>query len=109
MVGVGKLSYSIYLWHWPLITLGKIEADFQGYPLAGAAVGGLCGIILGWVAYVCVEQPLRSRGPGRWWRVATTASGFFLIVLYSGFIASRHPMADPALSIRYANVQHKAV
>ncbi len=97
MVVTGKLSYSLYLWHWPLITLGKIQADFHSVPqLAGAAAGGLAGILLAWAAYVGVEKPLRQRGPGRSRRFATIAVGFCIVALGSGLVASRHVVPDPA-------------
>lgn len=42
MVKTGMLSYSLYLWHWPLITLGKIQADLYGVPqLAGGPDAGV--------------------------------------------------------------------
>jgi peptidoglycan/LPS O-acetylase OafA/YrhL len=95
MVGTGKLSYSLYLWHWPLITFGKMQAELSGRSqLAGAAIGGLCGILLGWAAYVGIERPFRKRGPGRTWRLATIASGFVVVVLCCK-LATRYTAVDP--------------
>ena len=95
MVRTGKISYSLYLWHWPLITFGKIEADLYGMPLlAGSVAGAFVGILLSWVAYVVVEQPLRKRGPGRGWRLAKIAAGFSIVVLCCGVVAARRPVAD---------------
>jgi peptidoglycan/LPS O-acetylase OafA/YrhL len=96
MVGTGKLSYSLYLWHWPLITLGKAVAELRGLPpLAGAAAGAVAGVALAWAAYLFVEQPLRSRGPGRRRRLAIIAAGFLLAVLASGWVANA-PKVDIA-------------
>jgi peptidoglycan/LPS O-acetylase OafA/YrhL len=96
MVRIGKLSYSIYLWHWPLITLGKALAVFYGKPeLYGSGAGCLAGILLAWAAYVFVEQPLRRRGPGRLHRFAILAAGFVLVLIGCGAVLSRPPVADP--------------
>lgn len=96
MVRMGKLSYSLYLWHWPLIILGKLEAESYGLPqLGGAAAGCLVGILLGWGAYVWIEQPLRKRGPGRSWRLAAIAAGFIVVVFYCGAIVARRQVTDP--------------
>ena len=53
MVGTGKLSYSLYLWHWPLIVIGKMQADIYGFhQLTGTLIGGgryrarLCCVVL---------------------------------------------------------------
>lgn len=95
MVRTGKLSYSLYLWHWPLIILGKTQADLHGWPLLAGAVGGaIAGIILSWVAYVIVEQPLRQRGPGRGRRLAEIAAGFVIVGLCCGIVAAKRPIAD---------------
>ncbi|HBJ84550.1 MAG TPA: hypothetical protein DDZ88_11905 [Verrucomicrobiales bacterium] len=92
---VGKLSYSIYLWHWPMIILGKLQAELYGLPqMMGSLAGGLCGIVLGWMAYVGIERPMRNRGPGRSWRLAMVAAGFCLTVLACGWGALRKAAAD---------------
>lgn len=96
MVAVGALSYSLYLWHWPLITLGKLEATRHDIsPLVGAAVGGAAGILLSIVAYAIVERPLRNRGTGRGRRFAIIATGFAATSLFALTIASRPLIADP--------------
>jgi peptidoglycan/LPS O-acetylase OafA/YrhL len=96
MVETGRASYSLYLWHWPLITIGKIQADLHGVPqLVGAASGCLLAILLAWGAYVYVEQPLRNRGPGRARRLAMIAGGFSVAVLVSSIMASRPVIPDP--------------
>jgi peptidoglycan/LPS O-acetylase OafA/YrhL len=95
LVGTGKLSYSLYLWHWPLITLGKTLAELREMPaVAGAAASAVASVLLAWASYVSVEQPLRRRGPGRGWRLAGIAAGFCLVALTAGWFAARNPKMD---------------
>lgn len=59
MVFIGKLSYSLYLWHWPVISLafymnGKLS------PLQGAGCL-LISMVLSYVSLRFVEQPFRNR------------------------------------------------
>lgn len=96
MVKTGKLSYSIYLWHWPLIILGKSLAILYGVPqIYGAVAGGVGGVLMGWLVYVVIEQPLRRRGPGRSWRFAAIAGGFALTATCAVAVTSWRPVADP--------------
>ena len=98
MVWTGKLSYSLYLWHWPLITLGIFVAEMRGGPpLAGALAGAGASVGCAWAAYSWIEQPLRSRGPGRRRRLAIIAAGFSLAMLASGSVAKKLPDISTAL------------
>lgn len=58
MLGLGKVSYSLYLWHWPLLVLA--EAAWPGE--AGLALRmAACVISLGlaWASWRFVERPFR--------------------------------------------------
>ena len=66
-VVVGDWSYSLYLWHWPVIVLGRgiLGADrFDTLPVAGTAVA--LTFVLSWASYRFVENPFRS---GSWRRL----------------------------------------
>ncbi len=93
MVATGRASYSLYLWHWPLITMGRLQAGLLGVDeLAGAALGALASCGLATLAYFVVEKPLRNRGPGREWRLAVIGTAFacaFGATLYTGSTAPR--------------------
>lgn len=54
---IGARSYSIYLWHWPLIVLQASE----GQKIAAAVIA----IVLGAISYRFVELPTQTRG---FWR-----------------------------------------
>jgi len=57
LVWIGLISYSAYLWHWPLLAFYR-----YGYLEVSAAVGtGIFGLtlLLAWLSYRYVEQPAR--------------------------------------------------
>lgn len=62
MVWIGLVSYSAYLWHWPILAFlryGGIEISI----LVGSVVVALT-LMLAWLSYRFVETPLRrSRNP----------------------------------------------
>jgi peptidoglycan/LPS O-acetylase OafA/YrhL len=55
---VGRVSYSWYLWHWPILVFaGVLLGDL---PLPGRIACGLGSFIVATATYSCVEQPIRS-------------------------------------------------
>jgi peptidoglycan/LPS O-acetylase OafA/YrhL len=63
-VWIGLISYSLYLWHWPLIVLLReaLPTDYFS-PAQGAGVF-VAGIALGYLSWRFVERPFRSGGIG---------------------------------------------
>ena len=68
MVWIGKISYPLYLWHWPVFSLLRIcLVDVPlGVRLAAVAVA----TVLAWATYAVVERPFRSKSTSRWLTVA---------------------------------------
>ena len=60
-VWFGKISYPLYLWHWPLLSLALILNN--GEPTSRTVRVGvvLSSIVLAWVTYKAVETPIRTR------------------------------------------------
>ena len=63
MVRLGDLSYSLYLWHWPVLLLGAPLLDPP--PALAAALLVAVATLLAVLSHRFVEEPFRS---GRWWR-----------------------------------------
>ncbi len=64
LVEIGKRSYGLYLWHWPvLVIFGATKASLPKF--LGAM---LVAIVLSEACYRYVETPVRQRALGRWWR-----------------------------------------
>lgn len=54
---LGTTSYSIYLWHWPVVVF-MLQNEIGG--IWASLVGILISILLGWISYVLVENRLRG-------------------------------------------------
>src|SRR5207344_599618 len=57
LVWVGLISYSAYLWHWPLLAFFRYGHPAVGAP-AGLVIFGLT-LLLAWLTYRYVERPAR--------------------------------------------------
>ena len=58
MVGIGLISYPLYLWHWPLLSFVRI-IDGRAPSPAKAAVVILVSLVLAWLTYRLIERPVR--------------------------------------------------
>jgi peptidoglycan/LPS O-acetylase OafA/YrhL len=81
---VGLISYSLYLWHWPLIVFAKFAL---GRPFTLAEQAGLvaASIVAATLSWAFVERPFRRRGkgfPGR--RTAFGLVGAFVLLALLG-------------------------
>ena len=70
LVWVGKRSYSLYLWHWPIFCLTRpgtsdVPSWFGGIPLLVLRLGLTFGAAE--LSYRYVETPLRKGALGAWW------------------------------------------
>ncbi len=67
MVWVGGLSYSIYLWHWPVIILGGWTAEAFGtiIPAWGLVALALASVLPAWLSWRFLESPIHH---GPWLR-----------------------------------------
>ena len=89
-VYIGKISYSLYLWHWPLLAFASLYAD----------------VLLGWyrvpvtafafvpaaLSYRFVERPFRKRVwlPGRTRLLATVVSVTAIFAALGAWVDHRH-------------------
>lgn len=63
LVFVGLISYSLYLWHWPLIVFQRTDALFFS-ELSGLSRAALLLLMfsMAWLSWKFVEMPFRDRG-----------------------------------------------
>ena len=68
LVWTGLISYSLYLWHWPILAFLRIVLGTAVLPMPIAITAVAASIALAWLSYRFVERPFRvhtSRGFGR--------------------------------------------
>jgi peptidoglycan/LPS O-acetylase OafA/YrhL len=96
LVWIGRISYGLYLWHWPVF--GWLNADQTG--LGGPRLLALrlaATVAVSVVSYVLVERPVRT---GRWpWRrprlAPALAAGAVLAVAVATVLVTRPPAVSP--------------
>ena len=80
MVGLGLISYSWYLWHWPVFVFGSYAGAEEFGPVL---TGGLIALtlILGYLSWRFVETPFRERRILAGRRQILVAAGLGILVL----------------------------
>jgi len=105
LVAAGLVSYSLYLWHWPVqVLLGSIGWAVRGGPVVPVPVQLVVMGLLAWASWHLVEQPFR-RGrdrSGRWAAGWVCGAGLVALVamfgagwVVRGVVARTIPLAQP--------------
>ena len=98
LVGIGLISYPLYLWHWPLLSFARIVS--YGEPLPHERVLALigCTFVLSWLTYKFVEMPIRTNGASKRYAAPSLFGGLavaglsgVVLVMSNGWM-SRFPM-----------------
>jgi peptidoglycan/LPS O-acetylase OafA/YrhL len=86
LVFIGLVSYPLYLWHWPLLSLLRIANNDAPLTLARGGVLFAVALLLAWLTYVLIERPVRggARGPAK----AVTAAVAMVLVGAAGLALS---------------------
>ena len=84
---LGDVSYSVYLWHWPLLILAPYALSRTSLTTAQKAVVIVLTLLLSGVSKRWVEDPVRagpllSRRPARW-TFAAAACGTALVLAFT--------------------------
>jgi peptidoglycan/LPS O-acetylase OafA/YrhL len=105
LVLIGSVSYSWYLWHWPVLVLGRVlKPDSSPYSTA-AAIG--LSLILAVLSYYLIETPIRRnqflRSKPRFFGI-TTLAAMVLIVMWQLWLTQRSQtqIFSPELEQYYA-------
>ena len=92
-VAIGLISYSLYLWHYPIFAFGRIIEDEPG--TLTKASWFAASFILSFATYKLIERPFRNRNMIRLGRLVTTLSLATVIVLgFAGFSIHNDGLKD---------------
>jgi peptidoglycan/LPS O-acetylase OafA/YrhL len=83
---IGKISYSVYLWHWPIVVFYKLQ--YSPEPNASERLGlTAASLLIGYLSWQFVEQPMRvAAGKGRVRLAFVGAAAATAVVALIGFL-----------------------
>ncbi|WP_434032005.1 acyltransferase family protein [[Pseudomonas] boreopolis] len=82
LVAIGRMSYSLYLWHWPVLVVLRWTVGLDSLAVKAAALA--LTFALAAVSYRWVETPFRHGGVHRWRNGRLVLAGAAALVLAAG-------------------------
>lgn len=101
-VYIGLISYSLYLWHWPVIVYYKY-VSFRELSVFEDVVIVILSVLLGYLSWRFVEQPFRRQSSPFIGRKIVILSGSVAVCLFAGIgifyekmkgFPDRHPKSE---------------
>jgi peptidoglycan/LPS O-acetylase OafA/YrhL len=103
MVGIGLISYPLYLWHWPIISFGIIIA--RDPPTSFRIAALIASLALAWLTYHFIELPIRrGKSALRRQRVTLGLAAAMIVVAILGALA-RLEIARPIAANDPRNIE----
>jgi peptidoglycan/LPS O-acetylase OafA/YrhL len=91
----GQISYSLYLWHWPLFTFARFSKSSLVLDAGDKTALFALTVAISYLSWRFVEQPFRNRtlAPPRGgaFRIAGLSTAILLAASVGGMLASRTP------------------
>ncbi|MEP7344262.1 MAG: acyltransferase family protein [Gemmatimonadaceae bacterium] len=84
----GLISYPLYLWHWPLLTLARTLGPPSGSRAITIAAVAL-SVTLAWLSVVLFERPIRRKHASRGW-VGALCLAMLTVGAAGGVVSKRH-------------------
>jgi peptidoglycan/LPS O-acetylase OafA/YrhL len=97
LVRLGRLSYALYLWHWPVLVIGE-QVNGEPLPVPLRVLLVLLSVGLAVVTYACVEEPIRRNRRLQRSHLLTLALAILLVaapLAVAAWKTSTSPAADP--------------
>ena len=94
LVGLGKISYGVYLYHWPIDTLLR-ERGWRLDTVGGFAVAFGLTLALTLVSYVALEQPVRRAT----WQPRLTMAAAAAATACVALLTVTLPAAEPVVAV----------
>lgn len=111
-VYVGKISYSLYLYHWPVIIFWKLFSNHRSLEGPESAVIILVSFLLATLSYFFIEQPARK---GSWAHWKTIVSAAVIILFFASSFRILENFDESKWRItryeqeRFENSNHQAI
>jgi peptidoglycan/LPS O-acetylase OafA/YrhL len=80
----GQISYSLYLWHWPLFTFARFSKSSLVLDASDKLALFALTVLISWLSWRFVEQPFRQRTLAPTRRAAFRIAGLSTAVLLAG-------------------------
>lgn len=112
---IGLISYSVYLWHWPIILFAE-RGLIPGFPSKGTKEKIfvlLLSLLVGWLSWAFVEQPFRT-GPlvriprGKLFVLAGSLACCLILVAVSILNSNGFPSRFPSRAVQVASYFDKS-
>ena len=91
LVWIGLISYSVYLWHWPMIVFAKYRYGplLEQYAAVATVTLFASSLLAGYLSWRFIEQPFRKTNPRqRWQGVFAIQAAATALILTGGALLS---------------------
>ncbi len=106
LVYLGKISYSLYLWHWPLIVFWRHFTNGAPLTLLEQIIIGAASLAFAWLSWRWVETPFRNMRPTNVKAILVGVVSMTSVAIAGALIAHESGLPD-RIPPQYAALQSK--